>query len=148
MDDAVRHGLAVEMRLRGSRQQYSLAFARMNLTGAWLAKDAVAKARAMVSMGLPLAAQAFLLHVWADYLALLAVLEGRPHTAARLLGYGDAIHTAHNLVRQTNEARAAERAERLAREQLDDADFERLKSEGADLRDEDISALALDAQDS
>jgi hypothetical protein len=99
-------------------------------------------------MGLPLAAQAFLLHVWADYLALLAVLERRPRSASRLLGYSDAKHTAHNLVRQLNEARAFERAGRLVREQLGGAEFERLKAEGADLRDDDIAALALDTGDS
>ncbi len=148
-DDAVRHGLALETRLAGARKQYSLAFARMNLAAAWLAKDAVTEARAVAARGLPLAAQAFLLHVWADYLALLAVLDRRPRGAARLLGYSDAIHTAHNLrFRQANEARARERAERLVREALGDAEFERLKAEGADLRDEDVATLALDTEDS
>ncbi len=147
-DDAVRHGLALEMRLRGTRKHYDLTLARMNLTGAWLAKDAVAEARAVAAKGLPLAAQAVLLHSWAEYMALLAVLERRPRSAARLLGYSDAIHTANNLVQQANEANAFERAKGLAREALGDAEFARLKSEGADLRDEDVAALALAAQDS
>ena len=83
----------------------------------------------------------------ADNVSLLAALEGRIEIAAKLRGYGDAIYAANGQIRQTNEARAAERAERLAREQLGDAEFERLKAEGATMREDDIAALAFGSRE-
>ena len=147
VDAAIRLGLDLEARLREPRHHHQLAFARLNLVAAWLARDAVAEARAMSIEGLPLAGPAFLLHVWADYLALLAVLENRPRSCARLLGYSDSVHGTQQLTRQPNESNAAQRAQRLAREQLADTEFDRLKSEGAELTDEAVAALALDNRD-
>ena len=148
IDAAIRLGLDLEARLREPRHQHQLAFARLNLVAAWLAGDAVAEARAMTVQGLPLAGPAFLLHVWADYLALLAVLEKRPRSCARLLGYSDAVHGTQHLTRQPNESNAARRAQRLASEQLTESELDRLKSEGAALTDEAVVALALGTADS
>jgi hypothetical protein len=78
---------------------------------------------------------------------LLAALEGRARCAALCLGYGDADCSAREVVRQPNEARAAQRAEALAREQLGNTEFEGLRLEGAGLRPEDFDALALRSTD-
>jgi hypothetical protein len=76
-------------------------------------------------------------------LALLAALENRPQTTACLLGYADKVHVTHGKSREVNEARCAECAEHMARQQLDEAQFERLKSLGAGLRHEDVESLAF-----
>ncbi len=147
VDDAVRHGAALVQRLRGTRALESLAFAQLNLAGAWLAKDAVVEAREVAEAGWPLAEQFYLAHVWADYLALLAVLERRPRCCALLRGYSDGVHGGNDFIRQANEARAAERAERLAREELGDGEYGRLSSAGAALREEDVAAVAFGTRD-
>jgi hypothetical protein len=83
----------------------------------------------------------------ADNLALLAALEGRARAAAKLCGYGDAIYAASRVVRQINEARTAMRAEQLAREKIGDAEFDRIKAEGAALGEDDIATLAFGLKD-
>ena len=83
----------------------------------------------------------------ADNLALLAALEGRARDAAKLCGYGDAIYAANGVVRQVNEARMATDAERLAREKIGEAEFERLKAEGAALGENNIASLAFRLKD-
>jgi hypothetical protein len=83
----------------------------------------------------------------ADNLALLAALENRPQTATCLLGYADKVHAAHGKSREVNEARCAECAEHLARQELDDSQFERLKTLGGGLRHEDVEALAFSLAD-
>jgi hypothetical protein len=86
-------------------------------------------------------------HYCAAYLALLAALEGRPRTAARLLGYAEATYAALEEARETNEATAIERARAMARSAIGDAAFERLHEEGATLGDADIGRLAFQSED-
>ena len=143
VDDAVRRGRQLVAQFRGSRDQRHLAFAQRDLVAALLAGDAVAQARVVAEVGLPLGTQFGLKDWWPDSLALLAALEGRARIAARLLGYGDAVYAANGNIRFINEARAAERAGRLARERLGEREFERLKAEGAALNGGDIAALAF-----
>jgi hypothetical protein len=82
-----------------------------------------------------------------DNLALLAALEGRIRDAAKLCGYGDAMYAANGVVRQVNEARTALRAAQLARDDIGEAEFERIKAEGAALGEDDIATLAFRSKD-
>ena len=113
-------------------------------TAAFLAQGELGQARAMAQLGWPLAPQFDLQAYWSDNLALLAVLDGRAGAGARLLGYGDAAYARNGDDRTDDEAFDVERAERLARKQIGDDDFERLKSQGMTLRDEEVAAVAFE----
>ena len=147
VDDAIQRGMALAKQLQGTRRLSALPFAALNLTAAWLAKGDAAQARAVARVHWPMAQQFDLQVYWADYLALIAALEGRPGCAARLLGYGDAGYAAKQTTREVNEARAAQRAEQIAVDRLGHADVERLKAAGAALLDEDVAALAFAEHD-
>jgi len=147
MNDAVRHGAELVAQLRETRDQESLGYAYLNLFEAWLAKGAAPQAREVAEKGWPLAVQFSRQFVWADILALLAALERRPRCAARLLGYGDTAYAANSATRQVNEARASASAALLAREQLGEAEFDRLKVAGTRLCDQEIVALAFSLAD-
>lgn len=140
---AVRDGQVFVAQLEGTRYEKHLAYARLNLTAAHLSGDELAEAHALARAGWPQALRFEMQAWWADYLALLAALEGRPADAARLAGYADAVYLRHQDHRQANEAAAVERARALARAALGDAEAARLQAEGARLRDEDIAAIAL-----
>ena len=80
--------------LQGTRNEYSLAFARINLCAAHLALNDAAQARPLAQAAWPQAMRFELQHAAATYLALLAALEQRPRAAARLLGYAQAFYAA------------------------------------------------------
>jgi len=147
VDDAVRHGIALEQRLRGTRHQTALAYARVGLIGALLAQGSLEAARAMTPQAWPLAVLFDIKYQLADNLALLAALEQRADGAAKLLGYANAGYVAYGLVRQTTETRAAERAGALARTLLGQQKFDRLLSEGAHLCDGQVLQIALSHAD-
>ena len=147
IDDAVSHGFELERRLRGTRHQSTLVYARVNLAGALIARGDVGKAREMALSAWPMAVEHDIKHALADSLGLLAVLEQRPRTAARLRGYADALHASYGTVREPNEARTVERTGRLAYEQLGNAEFERLTREGSMLGDEEVMTMALSTED-
>jgi len=86
--------------------------------------------------------------VASDGPALLAALEGRSRTAARLAGYADAAYAARGIIRHPVEVGVRQRTHALARAALGDATFERLMAEGQQLRDEQIAALAFAVKDS
>jgi predicted ATPase/DNA-binding winged helix-turn-helix (wHTH) protein len=144
VDDAVRHGTELEQRLRGTRHQSSLAYARVGLTGALLAQGALDAARTMACMAWPLAVQFDIKFPLADNLALLSAVEGRAASAAVLIGYADAGYAGYGLVRQLTEKRAAEQAVEIARVRLGIEQFERLRAEGAGLHDDIVLRLALE----
>jgi predicted ATPase/DNA-binding winged helix-turn-helix (wHTH) protein len=144
---AARLGRELVESLRGTRHEYSLAFARINLLAALLAQNEVAPARA-VAEATWLKAPAFeLQHAAAAYLALLAALEGRPRAAVRLAAYSEAIYTARHEAREQNETVATERALALARAMLDATTLARLQVEGAALRDRDVQGVAFGADE-
>jgi hypothetical protein len=143
IDDAIRSGRALVMRLDGTRFEDTLALARLNLAAALLARDAAAEARAVCEAGWPQAPHFELQPYWGDYLALLAALERRPADAARLAGYADAGYVRKDDKRQANEAAAIERAHALVRAALGEAEAARLHAEGAGLRDDEVAALAF-----
>lgn len=145
--EALRTGLELVSRLEGTRHRGRLNIAQLNLVEAWLASDEPAQARALALVGWPEAAAYAAQASWADSLALLAAMEGRPRASALLLGYADARYAATQNTRQVAEGITVERAEQSARRFLGEAEFGRLKAEGAALRDADIPALAFAEQD-
>ena len=141
--EARDQGLTLLQRIQGSRDASSLSFARLNLAAAHLALDEAPEARALAQAGWDPA-----LHLehnawWADYLALLLALEGRPADAARLAGYADAAYRAHDDTRQPNEAEALDRALALARSALGEPAVAALQAEGQALADAAVAALVF-----
>lgn len=145
--EALRTGLDLVSRLEGTRHRGRLNMARVNLVEAWLANDEPGQARALALVGWREAASHSRQAAWADSLALLAAMEQRPRASALLRGYADARYAATQNTRQVAEGITAERAEQLARQSLPTGEFERLKAEGASLRDADIAALAFAERD-
>jgi hypothetical protein len=133
--------------LRGTRHEYSLAFARINLLAALLAEDDVAEARPVAEAAWAKAAPFLLQHAAAAYLALLAALQGRPRAAVRLAAYSEAIYAARQEARERNETDATTRALALARCHLDEAQVAHLTAEGRALRDAEVAAVAFGADD-
>lgn len=140
---AVRSGTELVAALAGSRQEYSLAFARINLGAAWLALDDTAQARTVLAAAWEVSPAFELTHPTACYLALLAALERRPEAAALLSGYAEAEYAARREARERNESAALDRAAALARTALGDAAWQRLLAQGAALRSADVAALAF-----
>ncbi len=144
---AARSGAALVAALQGSRNEYSLAFARINLCAAHLALDDPVQARPVAHAAWPQAMRFELQHPAAAYLALLAALEQRPRAAARLLGYTQATYAAREEVIEANEAAASTRARLLATAVLGEAAFVQAHADGATLRDIDIAELAFSRDD-
>jgi len=139
---AVQTGAALLAQLQGSRDEYALACARLNTAAAHVALGETGAFRALAEQSWAQAAHVELQSDWCDHLALLAALERRPRAAARLAGHSAARHVS-GLMAAVSEARSNARAQRLAREALGDAEFERLMAEGALLCSTDIPALAF-----
>ncbi|MFL6664504.1 MAG: ATP-binding protein, partial [Rhizobacter sp.] len=144
---AAATGTSLVGALDGSRDEYSLAFARINLCAAWLALDDCAHARAVALAAWPQARVFELQHIAAAYLALLAALEGRPRAAARLLGYAQAIYAARDEGQEANEAASMARAHAMALEALGPDAFTALHAEGISLRDPEIGPMAFAERD-
>jgi predicted ATPase/DNA-binding winged helix-turn-helix (wHTH) protein len=145
---AARSGVALVTSLQGTRHEFTLALARLNLCAAWLALDDHTKAREVAQTLWPQATFFEWPHYAACYLALLAALEGRPRAAAQLLGFAEAIYAARREDRgSTNEATAITRARTMAAAALGDAEEARLRAEGAALREAEIAALAFGDRD-
>jgi predicted ATPase len=143
IDDAVAYGLQLVEQLEKKRQGTLLVFALVNLTAAWLAKDEVAAARAAATRLLALVFQPYFdfRAIFSTYLAEMAALERRSVDAARFIGYSDRIY-AETTAREGYEVLAAERARRLAREQLGDAAYEREVRTGGSMSDEVMEQMA------
>ena len=140
---AARTGARLVALLDGSRHEYSLAFARINLCAALLALDDCVQAHTVAQACWPQALVFDLPHVAAVYLALLAALQSRPQAAAQLLGYADANYTARREHHEGNEAQALARARALATAALGEAAFATAYADGAALRDAEVAALAF-----
>ena len=140
---AARSGAALVQWLRGTRHEYALAVARINLMAALLAMNDCAQARTIGQAAWEKAPAFEVQHAAAAYFALLAALEFRPCAAAQLAGYSEAIYAARDEVREANETAATKRARTLAVAALGDAAFDRLCAAGAKLRDAEIGAIAF-----
>jgi predicted ATPase/DNA-binding winged helix-turn-helix (wHTH) protein len=146
VEAAVRSGRALVARLAASRNERDLAFARVNLAAALLAQGDTAAAREVAQQGWPQGRRFGLQPYWADYLALLAALEGRTRCAARLAAYADASYRARDEERGGNEAVAAARVQARLQAALAAAGaplHERLRQQGESLREEEIAAQAF-----
>jgi predicted ATPase/DNA-binding winged helix-turn-helix (wHTH) protein len=145
---AARSGAALVAALQGTRHEFTLALARLNLCAADLALDDCAQAREVAQALWPQAMFFEWPHYAACYLALLAALEARPRTAARLLGFAEAIYAARHEDRgSTNETAATTRARAMAAAALGEAEIARLRAEGSQLREADVAALAFGSGD-
>lgn len=144
---AARSGATLVEWLCGTRHEYALTFARIDLVGALLALDDCAQARTIAQAAWAKAPAFEAQHAATAYLALLAALERRPRAAARLVGYSEALYAARNEVREANETAATDRARTLAAGALGDAAFDRLCAAGAKLRDVEIEAIAFATAD-
>lgn len=150
VDEAIACGVALQAQLHETRQLAALPAARLNLTAALLSKNETTQARQLAVEGWSQALQMAWQPYWADYLALLAAIEGRPRSASRLLGYANACYAGNGSSREINEARATQRVEQLAANHLGPFAFKQLVAAGAGLRDDEIAKLAfgvLDALD-
>ena len=147
VNEAVSIGERALEQLAGTRDEWSRMMVGANLALGLLALDDTVRVRPLLRQVWP-AALRFEMHtLCADYPALLAALEHRPHTAARLAGYADAAYGSRALIRYPNELVVRRRIETLARAELGDATFDRLLAEGRLLRDEQIEALAFACED-
>ena len=141
---AARTGAPLVAALQGTRHEFTLALARLNLCAAYLALDDAARAREVAQALWPQAVFFDYPHLAACYLALLAALESRPRAAAQLLGYAEAAYGARDEdQRAPNEAAAIGRARAIAAAALGSSDFARLHAEGAKLSKDDVAARAF-----
>ena len=140
---AARSGVALVERLAGTRHEYALTFARINLIAALLSLDECEQARDIAPAAWEKASAFDIQHAATAYLALLAALEGRFTAAAELVGYSEAIYAARNEVRESNETAATDRARTLATAALGKPEFDRLHAAGAKLSYADIRAIAF-----
>ncbi|MFO1329396.1 MAG: winged helix-turn-helix domain-containing protein [Rubrivivax sp.] len=146
-DAAAALGHELVAGLRGTRDEFSLAFALINLLAAQLARDDVAGARPVAHEAWSHAARYELQHATAAYLALLAALERRPRAALLLAGYSEASYAARGEAREHNEATATQRARALARARMGGADAAALAAEGARLPEALVGPIAFAPHD-
>jgi CheY-like chemotaxis protein len=147
VDAAARTGRALIEQLSGSRNEHILAYARLNLAACHLARDEAESARPMLQAAWSKAGAFEMQPYCADYLALLAALEGRPRAAAALAGYSDEGYRAKSEGRERNEAAASERVRALAVAQIGSAAFEHAREGGCALTDDQIAGLAFASTD-
>ena len=140
---ALKHGLELVARLQGTRFRRALNVAHLNVMEAWLANDNPAEARALALKGWPEAIRHGWKGSWADCLSLLAALETRPRASALLRGFAEAQYAGLERKREVAEGITIERAERITREALGDAQYERLVMEGKVLRDPEMAGVAF-----
>ena len=138
---ATAAGVALLADLTGGRDEHALAYCRLVLGAGYLVLGDREQARLYLRAGWAQAALFDLERMFANYLALLAALDGRHEAAARLAGYADASNA--HLKREPNEAAAITRAAQLARAGLGETIFDQLHAEGCSLRGADIEALAF-----
>jgi predicted ATPase len=143
---AVANGRTLVAELASGRDECNLAYARLNLCSALLAQGDHAQAQGVALAGWPQAARFEMQAYWADYLALLAALDGRLREAARLAGYSTARYGRNDDRRAPNEVAAWDQACALARTALSAREFDDLYGEGAALGDADVAALAFGAE--
>ncbi|MBX3636583.1 MAG: helix-turn-helix transcriptional regulator [Rubrivivax sp.] len=142
---AVATGQALVEMLSKLRDENHLAYARVNLAAAWLALGNSGRARPVLQAAWPAARRVDLQGWCADYMALLAALEGRAEAAARLLGAADERYAAGGATRQTNEAAARRRTQDIVHAALGEQEAAAQARIGAALPDEALAALAFEA---
>lgn len=136
LHDEVRdRARALLARLHGTTETPNIAYASLHLLSALLATSRLDEARACAieawracrAMNLPLAA---------DPTSMLAALEGRAATAARLMGYTRALYARLDFQPQDVTVDYLERIEALLSQALDGDEVARLAAEGSQWDDE------------
>jgi len=140
---AARSGTELVAGLQATRNEYGLAFARINLAAARLALDDTARAREVLAVAWQTAPAFQLEHAAACYLALLAALEGRPHTAALLHAWAEAEYRRRDEAREGNESSALMRAAALSRAAIGESSWQQAQPVGAALARETLGTLAF-----
>lgn len=147
VDDALRDGERLLAQLQGTRLASRVAWTQILLVAAWLAKDEVAPARALVAAAWPDGPMDRVTEVLASHAVLLAALEGRPRAAAQLLGYADAQYATQGESRQDIESLSVERALAIVRPALGEAEVARMVAAGASLGNDAARQVALGKTD-
>jgi predicted ATPase/DNA-binding winged helix-turn-helix (wHTH) protein len=147
--EVLADGLPLLEQLQGTRNETALALCRHAVLYALLVHDDLVRARSLAQVGWRQAARfPQLAHAaWPDLLALLAALERRHRTAAKLLGVGDAGWARTGRQRGPTTLRIVQRAESLTVRALGGEAFAHLRREGALLRSEDVAAIAFAVED-
>jgi hypothetical protein len=143
--EVLADGLPLLEQLQGTRNETALGICRRAVVTALLANDDLDRARPLAQAGWREAARVPLLaHAgWPDLLALLAALERKPRTAAKLLGSSDAGWARSGRKRGAVTLAVNRRAESIASDALGNETFAQLRQEGARLRWEDVDAIAF-----
>lgn len=142
---AVEAGRSLVARLANARDEGHLAYARINLVAALLALGRCEEAREHLHHAWPTAMRVERQAWCADYLALLAALEGRLEAAARLAGAADQRYDDTGDTRQLNEAMARARAWGIIEQALGASEAGRLHAIGRGVDDAGVAALAFGA---
>ena len=121
-----------------------LGFCLTNLAGVYVERGELDLALEVAREGIPLLTDAGYAWINVDQLALRAALSGRLADAARIAGFADAMMAKKKeAFRQTNEARARKRLERLLMDGLEADERAHLLAEGAGLSEDEAYRLAL-----
>jgi predicted ATPase/DNA-binding winged helix-turn-helix (wHTH) protein len=147
-EEAVRHGLRIVAQLEATRHVAGLVETRVQLVGALIACQRLDEARQHSRACWPMVAHHNRINVWADYQALLALLEGRIADAAQLLGYANAQYRRHHLERTHNEARAVARTMDALRRISSPTEMAQWIEQGETLELHDVEALAFSSNTS
>ena len=131
--------------LHGPRHRFQLSYVWLNLAAAWLVAGDPAEAGIAAGEAWSLSDEGTMPFL-CDHGAWLEAVEARPGDAARLIGAADALRAARSQgQRELNEARAAERAQRMAHLRLGEPAFNRLREEGRGLPPRELRRIALRA---
>jgi hypothetical protein len=147
--EVIADGLPLLEQMRGTRNETALAICRRAVVTALLAHDDLVRARPLAQIGwrqtarFPMLAHA----AWPDLMALLAALERRPRTAAKLLGVGDASWARTGRQPGATTRGLVQRAESIATDALGNETFAYLRREGALLCSDDVDAIAFAVED-
>ena len=120
-----------------------LGYALMNLSALLTQKGDLGEALAFAREGLPLVTEDGSAWVFADDIALQAVLAGRLDDGARLAGYAESAHKANSGARGVITQRARRRLDAFLCDGLAPQKLERLLAEGATMTEDEAHRLAL-----
>lgn len=146
-DEALRFGQPLRESLRGTRHAWALDGLLSNLAAAWLAQGRTQEARALAREAWSQRTLVESQHSWADHLALLAALEGRPRAAALLAGQADALYALRHHTRQGVEIQSYDSALALAAAALGSDAADAARVEGAALNEGEVARIAFAIED-
>ncbi|HET9976826.1 MAG TPA: hypothetical protein VFQ20_05275 [Burkholderiaceae bacterium] len=147
LQEAVRVGERALAELAHARDGWAPMMIRSNVVLALLAMDDAHRARVLMEQVWPAALRFDVVVLFADSIALMAALEGRPRAATLVAGYADAGYAGWSLIRHPNERAARARTEGIVSPVLGAAAFARLLGDGGRLSRGEIERLAFATAD-